>query len=221
MYNNISDWDRMVEGKFYNADSIDIGSLHLEGRRRCQKFNRISVKRVKAKQKALEKLIPSSKGKGFTIFSPFYCEYGINIHVGKCCFINYNCTFLDIAPITLGDNVWIGGNVTIATPMHPLLSEERLVNDYPDGRHDLEYSKPVTIGDNTWICSSVTITAGVTIGKNCVIGAGSVVTKDIPDDSLAYGVPCQVVRKIDEEDRMNAWETYEANGVPTSFRKRK
>ena len=102
MYNNISDWDRMVAGKLYNSVNKDIFKRHALGLIRCDRFNKIALWRFKTKQRALEKLIPSAKGKEFAVFAPFYCEYGVNINVGKGCFVNYNCTFLDVAPITLG-----------------------------------------------------------------------------------------------------------------------
>lgn len=217
----ISDWDRMVAGKLYNSSSEDIAKQHMQGLSGCERFNRIPVRWTKTKQRALEKLIPSAKGKGLGVFAPFYCEYGVNIHVGKGCFVNYNCTFLDVSLITLGNSVWIGANVTLATPNHPFLAEERLVNEYPDGIHDLEYSEPITIKDGCWICSSATICGGVTIGENSIVAAGAVVTRDVPANSIVAGVPAKVIRQIDEEDRMNVWETYLHNEVPLSARKRK
>lgn len=216
-----NDWERMIAGKLYNSSSQDIEKQHTQGLVRCDRFNRISLWRAKAKQHALEKLIPSAKEGGLAVFAPFYCEYGVNIHVGRECFINYSCTFLDVAPITLGNGVWIGANVTLATPNHPFLAEERLNADYPDGRHDLEYSAPITIKDGCWICSGVTICGGVTIGENSIVAAGSIVTRDIPPNSIAAGVPAKVLREIDEEDRMNVWETYMRNEVPVSARNRK
>ncbi len=216
----INDWDRMVTGKLYNSASADIAKQHARGLILCDKFNKIAVWRRKAKQRTLEKLIPSAKGNGFAVFAPFYCEYGVNIHVGKECFVNYNCTFLDVAPITLGDGVWIGANVTLATPNHPLLAEERLNADYPDGRHDLEFSAPITIKNGCWICSSATICGGVTIGENSVIAAGSVVLRDVPPNSLVAGVPAKVIRTIGEEDRINVWETYVKNAFPIPARKK-
>jgi len=172
------------------------------------------------KQRALRKLIPSSKGKNLAVFAPLYCEYGVNIHVGNGCFVNYNCTLLDVAPITLGDGVWLGANVTLATPNHPFIAEERLPADYPDGFHDLEYASPITIKDGCWICSSATICGGVTIGENSIVAAGAVVTKDVPPNSIAAGVPATVIRQIDEGDRMHVWETYVKNEFPLSDRKK-
>jgi len=124
---------------------------------------------------------------------PFYCDYGSNIFVGKNCFINYNCTMLDNARITMGDNCLLAPNVSIYTAGHTL---------YPDLRNmGYEYGIAVTIGDNVWIGGNTVICPGVHIGSNCVIGAGSVVTKDIPDWSLAAGNPCRVIRQITEEDK--------------------
>ena len=216
----INDWDRMVSGKLYNAASKDLYKRHALGMMRCDRFNRIAMWRVLSKQRALTKLIPSSKGKDLFVFAPFYCEYGVNINVGKGCFINYNCTFLDVSPITLEDGVWLGANVTLATPSHPFLPEERLPQEYPDGFHDLEYSKPIIIKKNCWICSSATIIGGVTVGENSIVAAGAVVTKDVPPNSIVAGVPAKVVRTIDERDRMDVWEKYINNEVPLSVREK-
>lgn len=119
----------------------------------------------------------------------------------------------------MGNNVWLGANVTLATPNHPFIAEERLPADYPDGKHDLEYASPIVIEDNCWICSSATICGGVTIGENSIVAAGAVVNRDVPPNSIAAGVPAKVIRQIDEDDRMNVWETYEKNEVPLSVRK--
>lgn len=216
----INDWERMVAGKLYNSSSKDIAKQHMQGLTRCDRFNKIAVWRAGAKQRALERLIPSAKGKGLGVFAPFYCEYGVNIHVGEGCFVNYNCTFLDVSPITLGDGVWIGANVTLATPNHPFLADERLPANYPDGFHDLEYSSPITIGAGCWICSSATVCGGVTIGENSIVVAGAVVTRDVPANSIVAGVPAKVVRQIDERDRMHVWETYLKNEIPLSERKK-
>ena len=127
------------------------------------------------------------------IVPPFYCDYGNHISVGNNVFINYNCTLLDVGKITIGDNCMLAPGVAIYTAGHPL---------HPDSRNSgYEYGMDVTIGDNVWIGGSVVITPGVHIGDCCVIGAGSVVTKDIPAWSLAAGNPCRVIRPITEADR--------------------
>lgn len=220
MYNNINEWDRMVAGKLYNSASKDLFKRHALGMTRCDRFNKIALWRIKTKQRALERLIPSAKGKELFVFAPFYCEYGVNIHVGRGCFVNYSCTFLDVAPITLGDGIWIGANVTLATPNHPFLAEERLPANYPDGNHDLEYAAPITVGDHCWICSGATVCGGVTIGENSIIAAGAVVSRDVPPNSIVAGVPARVLRQIDEKDRIHVWETYEKNALPLSDRKK-
>lgn len=215
-----NDWDCMIAGKLYNSSSKDIEKQHRQGLSRCDRFNKIAVRRQHAKQRALERLIPSAKGNDLGVFAPFYCEYGVNIHVGRGCFVNYNCVFLDVAPITLGDGVWIGANVTLATPNHPFLAEERLPAHYPDGYHDLEYAGPITIHDGCWICSGAIIGGGVTIGANSIVAAGAVVMRDVPANSIVAGVPAKVVRQIDEQDRMQVWDTYIGNAVPLSARRR-
>ena len=217
---NISEWERMIKGRFYNPSDKDIEKRHREGMCRCDRFNKISLRRKKAKQRALERLIPSAKGKDFAVFAPFHCEYGVNIAVGHGCFVNYNCTFLDVSPITLGNGVWIGANVTLATPNHPFIAKERLVAEYPDGTHDLEYSEPITIKDGCWICSGVTVCGGVTIGENSIVAAGAVVTRDVPPNSIAAGVPARVIREIDDGDLINVWDTYLNNEVPLPVRKK-
>lgn len=124
---------------------------------------------------------------------PFYCDYGNHIKVGKNFFCNYNCTILDVGKVTIGDNCLFAPNVAIYTAGHPI---------HPDSRNSLyEYGIDVTIGNNVWIGGNVVVMPGVTIGDCCVIGAGSVVTKDIPAWSIAAGNPARVIRKITEEDR--------------------
>ena len=156
------EWERMVSGRLYMPTDPEIAKRHRVGMRRCDRFNRLPLWRTKTKQRALERLIPSAEGKNFEAFAPFYCEYGVNIYVGRNCFINYNSVFLDVAPITLGDNVLIGPNVTLATPNHPFIAEERAYTDYPNGCHALEYAEPITIGDHCWLCAGATVCGGVT-----------------------------------------------------------
>ena len=124
---------------------------------------------------------------------PFYCDYGNHIKVGRNFFANYNCTFLDVAAITFGDNCLLGPNVSIYTAGHPV---------HPHSRNSrYEYGIAVTVGNDVWLGGCTVICPGVTIGDGCVIGAGSVVTKDIPPYSIAAGNPCRVIRTITDEDR--------------------
>lgn len=213
-----TDWKRMIEGKLYNSASKDIFWQHAKGMYLTQKLNKCPIWNVPHQNRILNRLIPSSKGKSMWVFTPFYCEYGVNIHVGNDVFFNYNCTLLDISPITLEDGVWLGANVTIATPCHPLIADERINQNYPDGYHDLEYSKPVRIQKNAWIASNVVICGGVTIGEGAIVGAGSVVTRDIPAGCIAVGNPCRVLRQIDENDRIDVWNTYINDEMPLSVR---
>ncbi len=213
-----TDWKRMIEGKLYNSASKDIFWQHAKGMYLTQKLNKCPIWNTPRQKRILNRLIPSSKGKSMWVFTPFYCEYGVNIHVGNDVFFNYNCTLLDISPITLEDGVWLGANVTIATPCHPLIADERINRDYPDGYHDLEYSKPVRIQKNAWIASNVVICGGVTIGEGAIVGAGSVVTRDIPAGCIAVGNPCRVLRQIDENDRIDVWNTYINDEMPLSVR---
>ena len=124
---------------------------------------------------------------------PFLCDYGSNIEVGKNCFINYNCTILDNAKVTLGDNCLLAPNVSIYTAGHAMHPRTRALG--------YEYGIKVTVGDNVWIGGNTVICPGVSIGSNSVIGAGSVVTRDIPEWTFAAGNPCRVIRKITEEER--------------------
>jgi maltose O-acetyltransferase len=125
------------------------------------------------------------------INQPFYCDYGKQISVGRHFFANFNFTVLDEAPVTIGDNCFIGPNVSIYTACHSTDPVER--------NSRKEWAEPVRIGDNVWLGGSVTILPGVTIGNNVTIGAGSVVTRDIPDDVVAVGNPCRVIRHIKKE----------------------
>lgn len=133
------------------------------------------------------------KSEGAFINPPFYCDYGSHIEVGKNFFANYNCTILDVAKVKIGDFCQMAPNVSIYTAGHPV---------YPDTRNSLyEYGKEIIIGDNVWIGGNTVICPGVHIGNNVVIGAGSVVTKDIPDWCIAAGNPCRILRSITEADK--------------------
>lgn len=160
-------------------------------RRLTQELNTVDRSDFDAISRIVKELL--GKSEGAFINPPFYCDYGFNIEVGKNFFANYNCMILDVAKVKIGDNCQMAPNVAIYTAGHPL---------HPDVRNTAyEYGIEVTIGNNVWIGGNVVICPGVHIGDNCVIGAGSVVTRDIPDWSLAAGNPCRVLRKITDDDK--------------------
>jgi len=141
------------------------------------------------------------KSENAIITPPFHCDYGFNIEVGKNFYANYNCTILDVAKVKIGDNCLLAPNVAIYTAGHPV---------YPTTRNSgYEYGKEIVIGDNVWIGGNSVICPGVHIGSNVVIGAGSVVTKDIPDWCIAAGNPCKVIRPITEDDKRKLYKNEE------------
>ena len=160
-------------------------------RRLLQKLNFMDRSDLAGISQVVKELLGSSEGA--FINPPFYCDYGSHIHVGKNFFANYNCMIIDVAKVIIGDNCQMAPNVAIYTAGHPV---------HPDTRNTAyEYGKEVRIGDNVWIGGNTVICPGVTIGDCCVIGAGSVVTKDIPAWTVAAGNPCKVIRAITDEDR--------------------
>ncbi len=183
--------ERREKGLLFLADENDWVQM-----KRARKLNQELNTVDRADFDAIRTIVNALFGKSDeTTFlnPPFYCDYGSNIEVGKNCFINYNCTILDNAKVILGDNCMLAPNVSIYTAGHTLHPEAR--------KYGYEYGVPVTIGDDVWIGGNTVICPGVHIGSNVVIGAGSVVTKDIPDWSLAAGNPCKVIRKITREDK--------------------
>lgn len=188
---NMSELEKMIHGKPYNSYDLKLIYLRDKANRLLYKYNKKCFHEYNMKNKILKKLL-NTKGK-FWIKPPFHCDYGFNITIGKEVFINYNCTLLDVCPITIGDRTLIGPNTGIYTATHPVAPNERL--------KDLEYGQPITIGKNVWVGGSCVILPGVTIGDNSVIGAGSVVTHDIPSNVVAVGNPCKVIKEIDNEKR--------------------
>ena len=161
-------------------------------RRLTQELNTADRSDFGAIKTIVKKLFGKADDTAF-VNPPFYCDYGTHIEVGKNFFANYNCTFLDVGMIRIGDNVQMAPNVAIYTAGHPV---------HPATRNSAyEYGIDVTIGNNVWIGGNVVICPGVTIGDSAVIGAGSVVLKDVPAWTIAAGNPCRVIRKITEEDR--------------------
>ena len=166
-----------------------------------RRFNKTPLWMVKTRNRILQKWIGKTKGGVYSIFSPFYVCYGKNITLGKNFFSNINCLIMDYEKVSIGDDVWLGPNVSILTVSHPMTPRARRVfysmdSFEPQRRANKEYVAPVTIGDDVWIAAGVVICPGVTIGNRTVIGAGSVVTRDVPEGVFACGVPARVIRKI-------------------------
>ncbi len=182
--------ERRDKGLAYVGDR-EVFAEMVECKKKLKKLNSLDAWEYEKVNAAAKEVIEDSEE--LFIIPPFYCEYGTHIKIGKNFFANYHCVMIDVAPITIGDNCLLGPNVSIYTAGHPLHPQTR-ASGY-------EYGKSVTIGDNVWIGGNVVIVPGVHIGDNTVIGAGSVVTKDIPDMVLAAGNPCRVIRSITEEDR--------------------
>lgn len=194
--------EKMLTGQLYDPSDPELSQLRLKARKLARRYNMTDEDEREERYKILKELLPDTTEMP-DLQAPVYFDYGCNTYFGKCSGANFHFTCLDVCPVHIGDNVMIGPNVTIATPMHPLLPEERNCRVREDGSiYNLEYAKPVIIENDCWLAANVVVCGGVIIGEGSVIGAGSVVTKSIPPHSLAVGSPCRVVRKITEKDRM-------------------
>ena len=195
--------ERMLAGEIYDSSEKELVDMRAFAHKLCKQYNESLEEEEEKRKELLDKLFPTHKD-GVYLQGPIYIDYGCNTKLGKNFYANFNFTVLDTCPVNIGDDVLVGPNVSIVTPLHPMCYTERNMRTRPNGEvYDYEYGKPITIGNNCWIASNVTIIGGVTIGDGSVIGAGSVVTKDIPAGSLAYGNPCRVIRQITEDDLMN------------------
>ena len=193
--------EKMLAGMLYDPASPELAALRETAHDICRRYNALAE--TDAERSALMRALLPKSDEHVYIQGPMQFDYGVFTEMGEGTYVNFNFTCLDCAEVKIGKNVFIGPNVSLLTPVHPLRYTERNVRIQPDGSHVcLEYAKPIVIGDNCWIAGNVTICGGVTIGSGCVIGAGSVVTRDIPDNMLAVGVPCRPLREIDESDSM-------------------
>lgn len=190
--------EKMLQGKIYNPNDEEILSLRNKAHALCARFNKIEEDNDINKRLIIDELIPHNDN--LYLQGPIYFDYGINTYFGKNCYANFNFTVLDICLINIGDNVFFGPNCTLAGANHSLIGEERRMFVKDNVLQDLEYGKKIKIGNDCWICSNVVIIGGVSIGDNVVIAAGSVVTHDIPSNTLAAGNPCKVIRNITKED---------------------
>lgn len=181
--------EKMLAGMIYDANyDPTLIEERLKCKEMCRDYNELRPSDMASRDALLRRLLGEVKG-DLLIEQPFYCDYGYNISVGRNFYSNFNMVILDGAPVTFGDNVFVAPNCGFYTAGHPL--------DYESRNKGLEYARPIRIGNNVWIGAQVCVLPGVTIGDNCVIGAGSVVNRDIPANSLAAGNPCKVIRQIE------------------------
>lgn len=194
--------EQMASGDWFEAADLSLAEERDHARKVLRRFN-CDPDLSETERTALLRELFGELGEHSSFSPGLQVDYGYNIFVGKRCFFNFGCTMLDGASIRFGDDVWVGPQVVFATPIHPLLGEERRIRfDEQGNSHLWERNEAITVGSDVWIASNVTINAGVTIGDGAVIGSGSVVTKDIPPRVLAHGAPCKPVREITEADRM-------------------
>ena len=179
--------EKMLAGEIYDACNPELLNELNAVKALCQQYNNLLPTDFAARNEMLQQMLGQADADTF-INQPFYCDYGKQIRVGKRFFANFCLTVLDEALVTFGDDCFVGPNVSIYTACHSTNPVERNTRQ--------EWAKPVMIGNNVWIGGSVTILAGVTIGDNCTIGAGSVVTRDIPANSVAVGNPARVVKQV-------------------------
>lgn len=177
----------MLAGELYDALDTQLSEDRLKTRLLIKELNDTREDQTAERSRILQQLIPN-QGAGLWLQPPFYCDYGYNIRLGDKVFFNFNCVVLDVTWVTIGSRTLFGPNVQIYTATHPINHKERASG--------LEYAKPITIGEDVWVGGSVVICPGLTIGDRSVIGAGSVVTKDIPADVFAAGNPCRVMRSL-------------------------
>ena len=181
--------ERMEAGDLYIADDPELAEATARAQDLMAAYNATSVRQAPLRRALLEQLL-GSIGEGTELRPPLYVDYGTNITVGARSFANYGLVALDVARITIGDDVQIGPNVQLLTPTHPVEPEPR--------RQKWEAAEPITIGDNVWLGGGVIVLPGVSIGANSVVGAGAVVTKDLPANVVAVGNPARVVRRLDD-----------------------
>ena len=184
---NMTEKEKMLAGLEYSAVDEQLLEELNAVKEIIHEYNQLAPSQTDRRLRILKGLLGNIADDEIIINQPFYCDYGKQISVGRRFFANFHLTILDEARVTIGDDCFIGPNVSIYTACHSTDPVER------NSRR--EWAEPVTIGDNVWIGGSVTILPGVTIGNNVTIGAGSVVTKDIPDNVVAVGNPCRVVKK--------------------------
>jgi len=182
--------EKMLKGENYNASDEQLFSERTRCKNLLYDFNHSRPTERTVREEILREIL-GSVGEGTWIEPPFACDYGAQIRVGKKFYANHNCVMLDCAEITFGDNVFVGPNCCFTTAEHPLDAATRNTG--------LESARPICVGNDVWIGAGVVVLPGVKIGDGCVIGAGSVVTRDIPAGTIAFGNPCRVRRSVSDK----------------------
>lgn len=190
---NMSEKEKMLSCELYQAWDEQLFADRQSAKEIVFQLNQLSPSETDKRLDLLKNLLGKLGQESF-IELPFRCDYGYNIEIGEHFYANYNCTILDCAKVTIGNNVMFAPNVSLFTATHPIDPEKR--------SSGLEFALPITIGDNVWLGGNVIVMPNVTIGNNVVAGAGSVVTHDIPDNCIAVGNPCRVLRQINEQDKI-------------------
>lgn len=181
--------EKMLAGELYDANyNDDLIKERYWVKDKCYDYNQLKPSNHKEKENIIKEILGKT-GNVFTIEQPFMCDYGYNIEIGENFYANHNLIILDANKVEFGDNVFIAPNCSFYTAGHPVDVERR--------NKGLEYAKPIKVGNNVWNGVNVVVLPGVTIGDNVVIGAGSVVNKDIPSNTIAVGNPCKVIKHID------------------------
>lgn len=210
--------ERIFQGIVFNPGDPELKAIKLRTHNLDVEYNQTFEDETEKRAQLLSQMV-GQMGEGGFIQGPVYFHYGKHTKIGSHFFGNYNLTIQDDGEVTIGDHCNFGPGVTIVTPVHPMIPEERNALVGPDGRPQrLCYAKPVHIGNNVWLGANVVVCPGVTIGDGCVIGAGAVVTRDIPPRCFAAGNPCRVIREITQEDSMaHKPEILAEFSVPESF----
>ena len=185
--------ERMLRGELYVADDPDLAADHARAQRILDRYNATGHDEQAERDELLRDLL-GSVGEGVVVKPAFRCDYGTYVSIGDGSFLNYDCVMLDIAPIAIGARCWLASCVQLLAATHPI--------DPIPRRDGWEYGAPITLADNVWLGGGVIVCPGVTIGEHTVVGAGAVVTRDLPAGVVAYGNPARVVREIGERDRV-------------------
>lgn len=193
----MTEWERMQKGLVYNDFDQDLFNKRVEAKKLFKAYNKTDDEEIDLRNKIMKQLF-KNVGENVWVEPDFRCEFGKNITIGDDVYINFGCIILDCSEVTIGSNTLLGPNIGLYAANHSTDATERINGGC--------YGKPIHIGNNVWLGGDVKVLQGVTIGDNTIIGAGSIFTKDIPDNVIAVGNPCKVIRKITEEDKTDYLE---------------